>query len=337
MPASYVVVLAASMVGQAPDLPPFVKDHAKTMTFYYQSPDPALGPKLLKELLKKDNLEHPWFAKNEYALFLNAALLGDIGAGRPKIVREYEAAFADAPPAGRRIIVRSLMNCGDKETLKQIDAWLADSKYADSRKELESLKKHLEDPERKDARDRAAKSPDDLDLLWGNFFITGEYAPISRIMDVFDLPDAEDNRVLKQVARWSFGSNLQQHPKLMELARKHAKDRPQASRKVVEEVIRTLDEVVGRWLSQDKDEEPLVFEKGGAFKCGFIKEKGEWVMASGAYVLTADGKIATRAEYKGSTITQTFTLKDGVLIGPRGPNPKVEWKKEKSGEKKSDG
>jgi hypothetical protein len=326
---SYVVLLVTSLVGQSADLPPFVKEQAKTVTFYYQSPDTGLGPKLLKELLKKENLEHPWFAKNDYVLLLNAALLGDIATGNPKVVREYEAAFTDAPLAGRRVIVRSLMNCGDRETLKRIDAWLADPRYADSRPELEALKKHLEGPGRKHVRDRPAQTPDDLDLLWGNFFITGEYAPVSRILDVFDLPDAQDNLVLKRVARWSLGSNLQQHPKLVKLVQEHAQGRPEGSRKVINELIRTLQEVLGRWLSQDGDQEPLVFEKGGSFQCGFVKEKGEWVMATGQYTLTADGKIATKAEHGGSTVYQTFTLKDGVISGSRGLKENVEWKKDK--------
>jgi hypothetical protein len=51
-------------------------------------------------------------------------------------------------------------------------------------------------------------------------------------------------------------------------------------------------------------------------------------MSTGAYVLTADGKIATKAEHQGSTFFRTFSLEDGVLTGSRGPNPKVEWKKE---------
>jgi hypothetical protein len=326
---SYVVVLVTSLVGQPPDLPPFVKEHAKTVTFYYQSPDPGLGPKLLKELLKKENLEHPWFAKNDYALLLNAALLGDIAADKPKVVREYEAAFTDAPLAGRRVIVRSLMNCGDRETLKRIDAWLADRRYADSRSELEALKQHLEGPGWKHVRDRPARDPDDLDLLWGNFFITGEYAPVSRILDVFDLPDAQDNLVLKRVARWSLGSNLQQHPKLVKLVQEHAQGRPEGSRKVIDELILTLREVLGRWVSQDEDKEPLVFEKDGSFKCGFVKEKGEWVMATGQYTITAEGKIATKAKHGRSTVYQTFTLKDGVITGSRGLKQNVEWKKDK--------
>jgi len=335
MYASHLVIVIASLVGQPAGQPPYFAQYAKTTTFYYKSPDAALGPKMLKELLKKENLGHPWFAKNEHVLHLIAGQLGDIAAGKPKIVREYEAAFAAAPTAGRRVIVRCLMDCGDKETIKRVDAWLADERDADLRTDLAALKKHLEDPARKHPRDRPARTPDDLDRLWSNFFITGEYAPVSRILDVLDPPDGPDNAVLKRVARWSVGSNLTQHPKLMELVRQHAKDRPEGSRMVVKELVRTLEELPGRWLSQDADQEPLVFEKDGAFQCGFVKEKGKWVNATGTYVLTGDGKIATKAEHAGSTIFQTFTLKDGVLTGPRGPNPKVEWKKEKAGARKS--
>ena len=58
---SLAVSLAVSMLGQQPELPKFVQEHVKEMTFYYQSPDPELGPKLLAEFLAKENLEHPWF------------------------------------------------------------------------------------------------------------------------------------------------------------------------------------------------------------------------------------------------------------------------------------
>jgi hypothetical protein len=208
------------------------------VTYYYQSPDPAFGPQMLKDFLKKENVDHPWFKKNEFVLVLVGAQLGDIATGKPRIVRAYESELAGAPLTGRRVILRALTNCGDKATLKRVDAWLADERYANVRTELEALKKHLEDPKRKHVRDRPAKTPDDLDLLWSNFFITGEYTPVSRILDVFDQPDARENAVLKRVARWSLDSNLQQHPKLRELVQKHAKDRPERSRKVIGELIR---------------------------------------------------------------------------------------------------
>jgi hypothetical protein len=45
MHTAYVVILFSSLMAQAPDVPPFVKEQAKAVTFYYQSPHPDLGPK----------------------------------------------------------------------------------------------------------------------------------------------------------------------------------------------------------------------------------------------------------------------------------------------------
>ena len=164
--------------------------------------------------------------------------IGDIGAGHPAIVREYEKAFAAAPPMGRRVIIRALTNAGDKETVKTVGEWIKDPKYADQKTELEALKKHIEDPKRVHTlRDVPARTPKDLDYLWVNFMVTGEYVPVARILDVFDLPDAKDNEALKRIARWSFGSNVQQHPKLVELVLKNKNDRPAASKKVIDETI----------------------------------------------------------------------------------------------------
>src|SRR5262249_21515496 len=163
--------------------------------------------------------------------------VGDIGIGHPEVVREYEAQFADASPAGRKVIIRALTNAGDKDTAKKVGDWVKDPKFADQKAELEALKAHIEDQKRGHVRDVPARAPKDLDLLWANFFVTGEYAPVSRILDVFDLPDAKENEVLKRVARWSLGSNVQQHPKLVELVLKHKKDRPAGSQKVIDETI----------------------------------------------------------------------------------------------------
>ena len=235
---SCAVVLLASAVSQPAGPPPFVREYAQKVTFFYKSPDPALGPKMLKELLKDENLQHPLFTKDKnYVLMLQATILGDIARSQLKIVREYEAAYTDAKPLGRKVIRRALENCGDAETVKIITGWIAD--FPDDKTELEALKAQLDDPKRKHVRDRPAKTPDDLDLLWVNFFVTGEYAPVSRILDVFDLKDAKDNEVLKRVARWSFGSNVQQHQKLVEVVLKHKNERPESSKKVIDQTIIT--------------------------------------------------------------------------------------------------
>jgi hypothetical protein len=224
------------MIAQS-KVPPLFETYGPKMTYYYKSPDPTLGPKMLKDLLKKENITHPFFKENPHVLNIVGAQLGDIAAGNSEIVRQYEAEFASAPDAGRKVILRALANCGDKDTGKRLDGWLANKQFTGLRPDLESLQKNLADPTRRSVRDRPAKTPDDLDLLWANFFITGEYAPVARILDVLDLPDAKENAVLKRVAKWSLGSNLQQHPKLAEIVTKNKKDRPEGSKKVIDELI----------------------------------------------------------------------------------------------------
>jgi hypothetical protein len=230
--------LLAAAIAQPNNVPPMFKTYAPAMTYYYKSPDASLGPKMLKDLLKEENIAHPFFVKNAHVLNIVAAQLGDIAAGKPEIVRQYEALLSTAPAAaGQKVIVTALMTCGDKETRKQIEGWTTDKRLIPLKSELEALDTHLADPKRNHVRDRPAKTPDDLDLLWSNFFITGEYAPISRILDVFDQPDAKENEVMKGVAKWSLGSNLQQHPKLVEIVEKNTKDRPEGSKKVIGELI----------------------------------------------------------------------------------------------------
>jgi len=59
---SSALFLVASLVGQPPEAPQAFRELAKTATFYYTAPDPSFGPKMLKELLKRENLEvtdHP--------------------------------------------------------------------------------------------------------------------------------------------------------------------------------------------------------------------------------------------------------------------------------------
>ncbi len=83
----------------------------------------------------------------------------------------------------------------------------------------------------------------------------------------------------------------------------------------------------GTWLSEDEDQEPLVFEKDGTFKCGFVWRKGAGSYASGRYAISENGLIVAVAKHNGVRIGPFYHLKAGTLIGSRGPNPRVEWKK----------
>ncbi|MEO1972618.1 MAG: hypothetical protein ABGX07_13735 [Pirellulaceae bacterium] len=91
-------------------------------------------------------------------------------------------------------------------------------------------------------------------------------------------------------------------------------------------------EPVGTWLSQDADSEPLIFEKDGSFKCGFLWSRGEGVYSTGKYAISENGLIVAVTKHKGGRLGLFYNLRDGTIVGSRGPTPLVEWKKTKSAE-----
>ncbi len=86
--------------------------------------------------------------------------------------------------------------------------------------------------------------------------------------------------------------------------------------------------LAGKWVSQNQEKHPLVFEANGTFKYGYEMKNGEWVLVTGKYTIDAKGKITGEIHHKGVIFRPWYLLKDGVLQGPRGPNPRVVWRKE---------
>jgi hypothetical protein len=87
---------------------------------------------------------------------------------------------------------------------------------------------------------------------------------------------------------------------------------------------------IGTWLSSDEGKSPLIFEKDGSFKCGFMWRKGQGVYAVGKYAISANGLIVAVAKHKGTRLGLFYKTENGAIFGSRGPRPRVEWKKVKS-------
>ena len=68
-----------------------------------------------------------------------------------------------------------------------------------------------------------------LDALWGQFFATGEVAPIKRITEALSLQKTlKNNKILSIVksARWSLISNALQHKQVYTILQKLIKEEP---------------------------------------------------------------------------------------------------------------
>src|SRR5262245_45522423 len=232
------ILLVGVPIGLPPvDLPPVVPAFGPKLENFYKKPDPRIAEQFLAELLKPENIDHKWFNGHADVLDIMGTQLGDLANGHEELVRRYEAAFSETTLKGKQVIMAALKICGDETSQKVVAGWLTDAAHKDVKNELDGLSKHLTDPNRKHFRELPVKTPHDVDLLWGNFYITGEYKPVSAILDVFDRPEKEDTAVLRRVAKFSLGSNLQRHPRLVEVIQKHRKERGADSEKVLSELI----------------------------------------------------------------------------------------------------
>ncbi len=97
--------------------------------------------------------------------------------------------------------------------------------------------------------------------------------------------------------------------------------------------------VVGKWESAGDTANfakiPLEFLADGTAKVGVIKENGVWVIAEGKYTVSKEGRVDFEGKFgESGTLGQHWTLKDNVLVGPRGPNPMVNWVKVKENKEK---
>src|SRR5262249_26387348 len=150
---------------------------------YHARPSPDRVCHFLDLALTKDVLQHPVVSGRPHTRDLFSHGFGNMARGNPKLVRQIEARFAKTSGSGRTTILRCLRVCGDDETVKVLAAWRDDPRYADDSAFIETVRKSLADPRRKRPRDLPAKTPEELDYLWADFFVTGEYAPVARILD----------------------------------------------------------------------------------------------------------------------------------------------------------
>jgi hypothetical protein len=231
------LLAALALLFPPADLPPVVPTYGAKLENYYRKPDPEIAGQFFAELLKPENIDHKWFNDHADVLDIMRTQLGDLAKGREDIIRQYEGSFPQTTLKGKQVIVAALRVCGDESSQRVVAGWIDDSANKDVKKELEALQKHLANPKRKHFRDLPVKSPHDVDLLWGNFYITGEYEPVSAILDIFDRPDDKDTAVLRRVSKFSLGSNLQRHPRLVEVIQKHRKERGAGSEKALSELI----------------------------------------------------------------------------------------------------
>ncbi len=155
---------------------------------YHKKPEPKRAPGLLDKALDSEFPLNSPFHKGDGRMVL-AHAFGHMARGHADLVRVYEAKVAKAQNRGRAFLLESLRLCGDEQTIKHLDGWREDPAYREQYAIIDETRRFLADPKRKLPRGRPAVGPEDIDLLWADFLVTGDYAPVARILDILDRPD----------------------------------------------------------------------------------------------------------------------------------------------------
>lgn len=184
------------------------------MTHYYEYPTPARFVAEVQGLSKAGHLSSP-----EKGVVV-AVFLGRVMAANPVAVESWLSQLSDLTGRDRETL---LLAAGFSRT-QEARSFLA--KQPDGAKYLESLI---------DIRSVELEDPAVLDMLWADFFATGEVAPLKRLVHVLnygqyegamekyagsqktqkDREDAMRDAVF-QAARWSLESNVRQHRRVGE-------------------------------------------------------------------------------------------------------------------------
>ena len=180
----------------------FAKEIGVFVMDYHKKPEPQRVPRLLDKVLEEKFLANPEFDESR-GLVIMAHSFGHMARGQADLVRLYEAKFTKAKKEGRAFLLDSLRLCGDEQTLKHLNSWRKDPVFKEQHAHIDEIRRFLANPKRKLPRDQPPFGPTDLDLLWADFFVTGEYAPIARILDVLDRPDG----LRRRLENW-----LKKHP-----------------------------------------------------------------------------------------------------------------------------
>lgn len=219
------------MTPQAP--PAALREEAKFVMTYYQAPDVQKVKRFATEFFKPETVNHPFFANKKDVQENFNVFLGIVALESPELVRHYESLWSQTDSKGRRLLVQTFFCCGDEKIQAQIATW---KQGADPilEKELEFLDSFLRRREKwLRPGQRPARTPQQLDQCWMEFFATGKFDGPARVLDAIDAGDV----TLRETAKWSFESLCDSHPHLVKLAKDALPKRQGPSREFLERIL----------------------------------------------------------------------------------------------------
>lgn len=200
------------------------------MTFYYQNPSLERVPKALVYFsdspLYKTNATMPTVA------FFSAIFKKD-GVLMQKTFDEISLGGSDNAKIMLINVLSLTNNSGSKALLEK-----AKSTWQSERLQAIITRQVSRPPD--DLYSISINSPQVLDMLWASFFATGDELPVQRIISVLHLSkDGHGEEIMVGgAANWSLKSNIQQHPKVLEICKKELANAQGETKAVLGEIVK---------------------------------------------------------------------------------------------------
>jgi hypothetical protein len=185
------------------------------LSHYYQHPTPERFVTEVKALSKAGNLSNPKSAA------LLSVFLGKVMAANPTMVGDWLNQLADLKGGDRHTLLMAANLSGTKEAQAYIARQADAERYRIKPVDIKTLEPN---------------DPTVLDMLWAEFFATGEAMPVRRVVAAlnYDKYDGALNRYAKsektekdrndamleavfKAAMWSLESNVRQHQRVAEI------------------------------------------------------------------------------------------------------------------------
>jgi hypothetical protein len=144
------------------------------------------------------------------------------------------------------------------------------------------------------------KSPELLDTLWGYYFATGSYGPISRIVNLLPWSndrDSTDRLTIGSMAKYTLASNAARDPSLLAMLKAASKNQPKDTANVLAEVIEAAETMETTRLRKDALASIEELKRKGP---GYKRDVSTWgKIGTGALALGCIAAAATGQVYMG--------------------------------------
>ena len=140
-------------------------------------------------------------------------------------------------------------------------------------------------------------TPELIDLLWGYYLATGDYAPIGRVIKLLPLSndhDSVDNLTTGSAAKFTLASNAVRDVHLLAMLKRAVKGQPEDVAKVLNDVIDTAENVdTVRMRKESLAAIEELKQKGPNYRRELtgLGQIGQGALAMGCVVAAATGQI----------------------------------------------